>query len=243
MTGTSRPARISDNGFGGGVHMAQPSSAQLHAFPNRPQRPIRSKSHQKKIDDLRRVKSARFNAAQRLTKKEAASIEAMAVSGLFGFVLPYFVVVFSGSISPHLARVLEFTGFVSGSLSLVVGLIEQSRDYRMRAAALHACGLKVNKVLRRLETQEFRSDDEMLPLIEEYEQALAECSENHDDIDVELASARYLARRGKDPETQEENKRKISRLTWKAWFEVYRIYLIIWMLPCVIGSFVFFAFD
>ena len=73
------------------------------------------------IRKWRRVKSARFNAAKRLERQDEASTIALAMAGVFGFALPYFVVVFRSSLSEHLVNVLEFSGFTIGGLSLVVG--------------------------------------------------------------------------------------------------------------------------
>lgn len=198
----------------------------------------RSKAHQVQIRKMRRVKSARFNASKRLEKRHEASITAFAMAGVFGFVLPVFALIFAQSVSEHLKNVLEFTGYVAGALSLVIGLTEQARDYKPRALALHRCGLRVNSVVRRLEISTFQSDEEMAGLINAYDKALEDCPENHNDIDFDLALMRERLTYAEDEGERVKAKTEMARLEWRAWFEIYWLYLIVWIVPIITGALV-----
>lgn len=66
------------------------------------------------------MKAARFNAAKRFEIKHSASTLSFAVAGIVGFLVPVFPLVFT-NVSEHSARVLEFTSFVTGALSITLG--------------------------------------------------------------------------------------------------------------------------
>ncbi len=246
MSNGSRPsslpphvAHVRDGRYTDGL-AATPHGPTAHdnVIPLEAGKPKRSKSHQAQIRKMRRVKSARFNASKRLEKRHEASITAFAMAGVFGFVLPVFALIFTQSVSEHLKNVLEFTGYVAGALSLVIGLTEQARDYKPRAHALHRCGLRVNSVVRRLEISTFRSDEEMASLINAYDKALEDCPENHNDIDFDLALMRERLAYAEDEAERLKAKREMATLEWRAWFEIYWLYLIVWIAPIITGALV-----
>ncbi len=187
------------------------------------------------IRKWRRVKSARFNAAKRLERQDEASTIALAMAGVFGFALPYFVVVFRSSLSQHLVNVLEFSGFTIGGLSLVVGLIEQARNYRKRSAALHRCGLQVNKCLRRLEAQPSMDQHNLEQLIYSYDRALEECEENHNDRDDRKGVTSLRLKAAKTDEERVVLRRELRWLSLCELFEIYRLYLMIWIVPSIVA--------
>ena len=96
------------------------------------------------------MKRARFNAAKRFEKKQSASTLAFALAGVIGFLLPVYTLLFTYALAIHTKNVLDFTAYVTGALSLMVGLIEQAKDYPARARRFDQCGRRVNALVRRL---------------------------------------------------------------------------------------------
>jgi hypothetical protein len=121
--------------------------------------------------------------------KQSASAIAFALAGIVGFLFPIYALVFREALTVHSKNVLDFTAFVMGGLSLMLGLIEQAKDYPAKARRFDHCGRRVNRVLRRLTITPTTCDADLEPLIDEYEKALDECGENHDDIDQDIAKA------------------------------------------------------
>ena len=204
----------------------------------------------KYLRDWRIVKAARFNAAKRLERKQAASLIAFALAGTAGFVVPFFTLTFAEKLAPHTKSVLDFACYVSGALSLSVGLVEQARNYPALAARFHKCGLAVNSVLRRLRNA--RTPDEQLlnELSHAYEQALEDCDANHDDIDQAIAYAkdeldqleRQAASRPQIPAMRvEAARRKLSRLRLQEALGIYWLYTLVWLGPALLGLVVWIA--
>jgi hypothetical protein len=69
-------------------------------------------------------------------------------------------------------------------------------------------------------------------LIEEYERALDECNDNHDDIDYEIAQAQQQL---EDAIDKAGAKQQIARLRLIERVKIYRLYAAIWVTPALIG--------
>ncbi|MDH4982367.1 SLATT domain-containing protein [Hyphomicrobium sp. D-2] len=179
------------------------------------------------------VKRARFNAAKRFERKQDASTLAFALAGVFGFLLPIYTTIFQDSISVHTRNVLDFTGFVTGSLSMVIGLIEQAKDYPAKARRFDECGRKVNSALQRLTLMNGVADRELQPILEEYERALHECGENHDEIDYEIARAQQDL---KNAANQADQKKKLAALRRREAVQIYGLYWAIWIGPLLLSA-------
>ena len=111
-------------------------------------RPVSARD--KYLRDWKIVRRARFNAAKRFERKQSASTLAFALAGVIGFLLPFYVLLFKDALSTHTKNVLDFTAYVTGALSLMVGLIEQAKDYPAKARRFDLCGRRVNVLARRL---------------------------------------------------------------------------------------------
>lgn len=197
------------------------------------------------------VKRARFNAAKRFERKQSASTIAFALAGIIGFLVPIYALLFKDALSVHTKNVLDFTAFVTGALSLTLGLMEQAKDYPAKARRFDQCGRKVNSVLRRLTITPITRDEALRPLVEEYEKALEDCAENHDDVDREIARAEEEIDVAKDRErsTPDADQRaiagarrfrrsaewKLTRLKWFERLQIYWLYAAMWTTPPAIG--------
>ena len=185
----------------------------------------------KYLRDWKLVKRARFNAAKRLERRQSASTLAFALAGVIGFLLPFYVLLFKDALTVHTKNVLDFTAYVTGALSLLIGLIEQAKDYPAKAHRFHQCGRRVNALVRRLAFAA-PHDYDLYPLIEQYERALEECGENHDDIDYDIALAQQQLEEAYD---KEDATRKLQRLKLVESATIYWLYLVTWLMPALFG--------
>jgi SMODS and SLOG-associating 2TM effector domain family 5 len=188
-------------------------------------------AREKYLRDWKVVKRARFNAAKRFESKQSASTLAFALAGVIGFLLPFYTMLFVDALSSHTKNVLDFTAYVTGALSLMVGLIEQAKDYPAKARRFDQCGRRVNVLVRRL-TLFVRHDQDLYALIEDYEKALEECGENHDGIDYDIALAQQQL---EDAVDKDWAKRRLARLKLIESATIYWLYTAIWVLPALVG--------
>jgi hypothetical protein len=187
------------------------------------------------LKDWSLVRRARFNAAKRCERKQAASTLAFAIAGVVGFLVPVYTLLFDDALSHHAKSVLDFTAFVIGALSLVLGLIEQAKDYPARARRFDLCGRRVNSVLRRLTIAPALEDEDLSPLIAEYERALEECEHNHDEIDHEVAVLQEELALAPAPELRRRAITRLRRLRWSERVHTYGLYVSAWIGPLLIG--------
>jgi SMODS and SLOG-associating 2TM effector domain family 5 len=191
----------------------------------------------KYLRDWTVVKRARFNAAKRFERKQDASTLAFAFAGVIGFLLPVYTLLFTDALSMHTKNVLDFTAYVTGALSLLVGLIEQAKDYPAKARRFDQCARRVNVLVRRLAFF-VHHPQELYGLIEDYERALEECGENHDGIDYAIA----LAHQDLDDSFDKDGaKRRIAQLKLKESMTIYWLYAAIWLLPMLVGILLWWA--
>ena len=188
--------------------------------------------HREYLHDWTIVKRARFNAAKRYERKQQASTLAFATLGVVGFMLPYFILNFGGLLSEEARKLLDFAGFATGLFSLVLGLVEQARGYESMARRLNTSALEVNSVLRRLRAASHIDDDMLRGLVTDYEAALDRCDINHDDIDSEIANAQQ-SRHETRATDQTLAQRKLRRLKWQEFFQIWGLYLFILPLPTI----------
>lgn len=179
------------------------------------------------------VKRARFNASRRLRNRYDAGQFAFAVSGIYGFLVPLFLLQFDEYLSNFAAMVISFVAAVAGALSFTIAMQYQQKDFKVRAGQLHDCALKINELRRHLSATQVASPNELRPFINHYNTLLAAC-ENHDDIDFALAR---LTDNPKKLEPDELREWKYERwlLKWRLYRQTYTICVVVWMLPLVVG--------
>lgn len=195
------------------------------------------RAYEKYLRDWKAVKRARFNAAKRFERRQSASTLAFAVAGVIGFLLPFYVLLFKDALAPHTKNVLDFTAYVTGALSLLVGLIEQAKDYPSKAHRFDRCARRVNALVRRLAFAA-PHDYDLYPLIEQYERALEECGENHDDIDYAIALAQQQLEEAFDREAARSELRRLKLLESAS---IYWLYAATWVTPALFGIFLWWA--
>lgn len=84
----------------------------------------------------------------------------------------------------------------------------------------------------------------MQPILEEYERALHECGENHDEIDYEIARAQqalsrldqHNVEREKLQQERQELKKKLTALRRSEAVQIYGLYWAIWIGPLLLSA-------
>lgn len=176
------------------------------------------------------VKGARFYAAKRFERRHAASTLAFAVAGVVGFLVPVYQLIFK-DISVGANRTLDFTSFATGALSMTLGLYDLGQNHPERARQFHECGKAINRALRRL--RDVSTSAQLRHVVDEYEAAIESCQGNHDDIDYEIAEARWRLKKASGKEVQSINW-SIRWLKWQARIETFWLYALIWLTPVLV---------
>ena len=186
--------------------------------------------------DWQLVKRARFNASRRLRNRYDAGQFAFAVSGIYGFLVPLFLLQFDGYLSNFAAMVISFVAAVAGALSFTIAMQYQQKDFKLRAGQLHDCALKINELRRHLSATQVTDPAELRPFINHYNSILSAC-ENHDDIDFALAR---LTDNPKKLSPEELRGWKYERwlLKWRLYRQTYTICAVVWLLPLITGTIV-----
>lgn len=197
------------------------------------------KLKKKLTSDWRLVKRARFNAAKRLRNRHEAGQFAFAISGIYGFLVPLFLLQFDSYLSNFAAMVISFVAAVAGALSFTIAMQYQQKDFKRRSAQLHECGRKINNLSRHLMATPISRTEDLRPFIHHYDDILARC-ENHNEIDFALAR---LSDNPKRLNAQDlvEWKRERWILKFRLYRQTYTICAVVWLLPLVIGGIIWWA--
>ena len=191
------------------------------------------------MHDWRLVKRARFNASKRLRNRYEAGQFAFAVSGVYGFLVPLFLLQFDGYLTNFAAMVISFVAAVAGALSFTIAIQYQQKDFKLRAGQLHECARRINNLSRHLAATRVARTEDLRPFIHHYDEVLATC-ENHDDVDFALARLTDNPKR-LDAEELDEWKRERWRQTWRLYRQTYTVCVIVWLLPIFTGLIVWLA--
>jgi hypothetical protein len=170
---------------------------------------------------MRLVKSARFNAADRLGRKQKVSLAAQSIVALYFIGVAVFQAVYIGQIDETTNRLLTFIQIVSSVFTLIMGLLEALNDYQLKAHHLSNCALVVSEL-----AQEFRiANSSDRPFVQDfrrrYNEALKACPVNHARIDYEFAQ--LDSKGGSRVEWASANARYLV--------DVYGLYAIFLMVP------------
>jgi exonuclease VII small subunit len=183
------------------------------------------------------VKRARFNAAKRFERKHDASTLAFALAGVVGIALPFYTQLFGPALAPHTKSVLEFYGYITGALSLGLGLVEQAKGYESRSRRFDECGRRVNAIVRKLRNNPTLDEVTLDEMVREYERAIDICDVNHDAIDHDIALAeedREAARAHGETEQRTASSRVQRLRAWET-FGIYWLYGVVLVGPTLLA--------
>ncbi|MCC7250598.1 SLATT domain-containing protein [Hyphomicrobium sp.] len=132
---------------------------------------------------MRLVKAARFNAATRLEQKQTVSLFTQSMVALYFVGLAVWQAVYFGQIDDQTNRLITFVQLVSSVFTLILGLLEATNDYKMKAHHLHNCALTVSELAQELRIARPSDAAEVQEFRRRYNEALRACPANHARID------------------------------------------------------------
>ncbi len=133
------------------------------------------------------VKSARFNAAERLESKQKVSLATQSIVALYFIGVAVFQAVYIGQIDDATNRLLTFIQIVSSVFTLILGLLESLNDYQMKAHHLSNCALAVSELTQELKIARVTDRCEVQEFRRRYNDALRSCPVNHSRLDYQFA--------------------------------------------------------
>lgn len=138
---------------------------------------------------MRTVKSARFNAAERLERKNTVSLFAMSMVSLYFVGLSVWQVIYAPLIDEAGNRLITLVSIMSSVFTLVLALIEAMHDYRMKAHHMHACALAVNDLYHELKLLRASDAAMVQEFRRRYNEVVRGCPFNHARVDYLMARA------------------------------------------------------
>ena len=138
---------------------------------------------------MRTVKAARFNAADRLERKNTVSLFAMSMVSLYFVGLSVWQAVYASTLDEATNRLVTLVSIMSSIFTLVLALIEAMNDYRMKAHHMHACALAVNDLYHELQLLRPLDAGQVQEFRLRYNAAVRSCPFNHARVDYLMARA------------------------------------------------------
>ena len=187
----------------------------------------------KLLSDWQLVKRARFQAADRLDRRNSASLFTLSMVALYGGLITVFVLIFKDSLTSHMRNICDWVSVVANWLTLTFSLTEQIKDYSGQSRALHECAQKVNDLRKHLQATPINASQQLIPFVKAYEAIIAECGPNHDRLDYEIA--RLSGGRPMDGLTAKASASRLNRLRAWSLVSTYAIYIIMSLAPAIAG--------
>lgn len=136
---------------------------------------------------MQTVKAARFNAAERLERKQLVSVVALSIVSLYFVGLSVWQAIYAASLSEPANRLITLVSIMSSIATMVLALIEAMNDYRMKAHLLHTCALQVNDLLQELRLMRTADMAAVQDIRRRYTEVVRGCPFNHARIDYLMA--------------------------------------------------------
>lgn len=186
---------------------------------------------------------ARFNAADRLNTKHRLSTRAIALLSSYVAIFSVITAVFEDTFGSKQADVLLIIGVSLSILILVLGLLETSQNYSLKADRFHQSGLDIAELYKELRSLKSKHEEKDKAFFEEIDSIrtkhndILQRSENHEIIDHEcfLASKPYYV----DHDLDRKAVKKIHRKLF--WTQYAPYYFAIFVPPLVFGLFLMYS--
>jgi hypothetical protein len=135
------------------------------------------------LREMKQTKGSRFNAADRLSKRDAARTRLTAYASAMVIVLTV------------LPAFIPVPGWISGAINLstvafslvilAASLLQTSNADPVRAVQLHNCALDINSLLRKLRGETALTENQLKDYAGRYDAILMRYSVNHESVDYE----------------------------------------------------------
>lgn len=141
------------------------------------------------LSAMRTVKAARFNAAERLERKNTLSMFSMSIVSLYFVGLSVWQVVYAPLLDEPTNRLVTLVSIMSSIFTLVLALIESMNDYKIKAHHMHACALAVNDLYHEFKLVPPGDDSRVQGFRKRYNEVVRGCPLNHARVDYLMARA------------------------------------------------------
>ncbi|MET0194768.1 MAG: SLATT domain-containing protein [Hyphomicrobiaceae bacterium] len=141
------------------------------------------------LSAMRTVKAARFNAAERLERKNTLSMFSMSIVSLYFVGLSVWQVVYAPLLDEPTNRLVTLVSIMSSIFTLVLALIESMNDYKIKAHHMHACALAVNDLYHEFKLAPPGDDGRVQEFRRRYNEIVRGCPLNHARVDYLMARA------------------------------------------------------
>jgi hypothetical protein len=139
------------------------------------------------VRTMQTVKAARFNAAERLERKQLVSVVALSIVSLYFVGLSVWQAVYAAGVSDPANRLIALVSIMSSIATMVLALIEAMNDYRMKAHFMHTCALQVNELVQELRLMPAPDAAAVHDVRRRYNAIVRNCPFNHARIDYLMA--------------------------------------------------------
>jgi hypothetical protein len=141
------------------------------------------------LSAMRTVKAARFNAAERLERKNTLSMFSMSMVSLYFVGLSVWQVVYAPLLDEPTNRLVTLVSIMSSIFTLVLALIESMNDYKIKAHHMHTCALAVNDLYHEFKLVPPGDEARLQEFRRRYNDVVRGCPLNHARVDYLMARA------------------------------------------------------
>lgn len=193
-----------------------------------------SAQKKKLIETMQIMKSARFNAHDRLARKSNFSLFTLAMFALYGVGISLYPTLFQDRFGKDTLKILTLISIVASIFIIIVAFIASLNDYRVKGLELQKCAMQVARLTQWLEASQIRTFQELRWYVERYSESIDACPFNHDDIDYQRALASELERK------EDKTAADYNFIYWRIFryhLDVYWLYVLLLVAP--VGLFFF----
>jgi SMODS and SLOG-associating 2TM effector domain family 5 len=166
-------------------------SLNLRTVPVPPIPPIDiEKEKQQLLRELKTTKGSRFNAAQRLGRRDKLLNRMIAFISGCVIVVTLLPVYFP--VGPTATSAVSFFTIAFSIFILAMSLLQYSNSDPVRAEQHHRCGLELNSLRRELRSTHVTTEEQLIPFARRFDEILGKYSINHEDIDFERYKREHL---------------------------------------------------
>ncbi len=142
---------------------------------------------------MRMVKAARFNAAERLERKQLVSVFVLSTVSLYFVGLSIWQTIYAANLEAPTNQLITLVSIMSSICTLVLALIDSMNDYKIKAHHMQVCALAVNDLQQELRLLQTNDAGTVQDFRRRYNEVVRSCPYNHTRVDYLMARAKDRA--------------------------------------------------
>jgi hypothetical protein len=139
---------------------------------------------------MRMVKAARFNAAERLERKQLISVFSLSTVSLYFVGLSVWQTIYAANLEAPTNQLITLVSIMSSIATLVLALIDSMNDYKIKAHHMQVCALAVNDLLHEMRLLQTHDPATLQDFRRRYNEVVRSCPINHARVDYLVARAK-----------------------------------------------------